>query len=176
MLLAKHVDGMHANEDMAFQTDFEDIHNARLMRRTGNAAAAVDGGYNAVAASTFPDVLNGGSGKLSFRSANLRHPIKGPLRNLKAPDKKVMTSFQPWGTFFRPFAEIGAMLSTPVYVDGWRRPNNFICLLNEAPFASEITWSKLVWEQNVGIIVSLLTANGNVSWKSYTLSRIPAFL
>ena len=58
------------------------------------------------------------------------------------------------------------MLSTPVYVDGWRRPNNFICLLNEAPFASEITWSKLVWEQDVGIIVSLLTANGNVSWKS----------
>ena len=76
MLLAKHVDGMHANEDMAFQTDFEDIHNARLMRRMGNAADAVDGGYNAVAASTFPDVVNGGSGKLSFRSAITIYDIR----------------------------------------------------------------------------------------------------
>eukprot|EP00095_Tigriopus_kingsejongensis_P007719 maker-scaffold162_size295716-snap-gene-0.11 protein:Tk07719 transcript:maker-scaffold162_size295716-snap-gene-0.11-mRNA-1 annotation:"domain-containing protein" len=59
-LFPKHVSGLHACDDMAFHKDFESIHSARLLRHANENASLIANGH---AASTYPDILNGRSGK-----------------------------------------------------------------------------------------------------------------
>ncbi|TRY71536.1 hypothetical protein TCAL_12498, partial [Tigriopus californicus] len=54
--------------------------------------------------------------------------------------------------------DCGSHSTCPIFLDGWLVPFNFICLLGEAPLASESTWIRLIWEQHVGMIVTLLTS------------------
>ena len=50
---------------------------------------------------------------------------------------------------------------TPIYIDGWMNAQSFACLLCEAPFALDSTW-KLIWDQDVSLIVTLLTSVAKV--------------
>ena len=51
---------------------------------------------------------------------------------------------------------------TPFFLDGWQSSGEYICLLCESPFSLESTW-KLVWDQKVSFIVTLLTSVAKVS-------------
>ena len=75
LLFPKHVLGLHASDDLAFYRDFEAVHSAsRRLQQTvngranghganGSAASASAASANGAAA-TFPDILNGGRGKI----------------------------------------------------------------------------------------------------------------
>ena len=56
LLFPKHVLGLHASDDLAFHRDFEVVHSSsrRLMN---NGSATLNNG-------TYPDILNGGRGKI----------------------------------------------------------------------------------------------------------------
>ncbi|XP_040572850.2 putative receptor-type tyrosine-protein phosphatase mosPTP-1 isoform X2 [Lepeophtheirus salmonis] len=58
VLFPKHVTGLHASHDMAFQKDFEAVHDSRKCQNTSSSKAA----------STYPDILNG-------RECSSRSPI-----------------------------------------------------------------------------------------------------
>ena len=60
----KHVLGLHSGDDLAFHKDFEVIHSVRSRMRNGNSGS---GG----AASTYPDILNGGNGIFCTLSTTL---------------------------------------------------------------------------------------------------------
>ncbi len=72
LLFPKHVLGLHASDDLAFHRDFEAVHSAsrRLTAASTVNGAASNGCANglatangsAAAASSFPDILNGGRG------------------------------------------------------------------------------------------------------------------
>ena len=51
----------------------------------------------------------------------------------------------------------------PIFMDGWNSNNGeYIALLAEAPFALESTW-KLIWDQKVSFVVTILTSVSKVS-------------
>lgn len=110
LLFPKHVLGMHASDDLAFQRDFEAVHSAS--KRMNNGASAKRNANNG-AASAFPDILNGGRDVVNVHS--------------------------------------------PMFMDGWQSGRGFISVLCEAPFTLDSTW-KMIWEQKVSIIVTLLTS------------------
>jgi hypothetical protein len=51
---------------------------------------------------------------------------------------------------------------TPIYIDGWMNSQSFACLLCESPFSLDSTW-KVIWEQDVVLIVTLLTSAAKVT-------------
>jgi len=46
---------------------------------------------------------------------------------------------------------------TPFFLDGWQSSGEYIGLTGESPFSLESTW-KLIWDQKVSFIVTLLTS------------------
>ena len=50
---------------------------------------------------------------------------------------------------------------TPIYIDGWMNSHSFACILCESPFSLDSTW-KIIWEQDVVLIVTLLTSVAKV--------------
>lgn len=50
---------------------------------------------------------------------------------------------------------------TPLFFDGFQSPNEYVALLCEAPFTLETTW-KLIWEQRVSFVVTILTSEAKV--------------
>ena len=58
---------------------------------------------------------------------------------------------------------------TPFFLDGWQSSGEYICLLCESPFSLESTW-KLVWDQKVSFIVTLLTSVAKVTEKKLLFS------
>ncbi len=46
-------------------------------------------------------------------------------------------------------------------MDGWQNGMDFISLLSESPFTLETTW-KLIWDQKVSFVVTLLTCVSKV--------------
>ena len=50
---------------------------------------------------------------------------------------------------------------TPFFLDGWQSSGEYIGLTGESPFSLESTW-KLIWDQKVSFIVTLLTSVAKV--------------
>ena len=60
----------------------------------------------------------------------------------------------------------------PIFMDGWNSNNGeYIALLAEAPFALESTW-KLIWDQKVSFVVTILTSVSKVSRSGYIYSIV----
>ena len=51
---------------------------------------------------------------------------------------------------------------TPFFLDGWQSSGEYIGLTGESPFSLESTW-KLIWDQKVSFIVTLLTSVAKVT-------------
>ena len=49
----------------------------------------------------------------------------------------------------------------PLYLDGWQSQCEYVAVLSESPFTMDNTW-KLVWDQKVTFIVTLLTSVAKV--------------
>lgn len=50
---------------------------------------------------------------------------------------------------------------TPLFMDGWQSSNEYVAMVGDSPFALETTW-KLIWEQKVTFIVTILTSVAKV--------------
>ena len=51
----------------------------------------------------------------------------------------------------------------PIFMDGWQMSGEYVTLLAEAPFTLDSTW-KLIWDQKVSFVVTILTTEAKVSW------------
>ena len=47
-------------------------------------------------------------------------------------------------------------------IDGWQMSGEYVTLLAEAPFTLDSTW-KLIWDQKVSFVVTILTTEAKVS-------------
>ena len=50
----------------------------------------------------------------------------------------------------------------PIFMDGWQMSGEYVTLLAEAPFTLDSTW-KLIWDQKVSFVVTILTTEAKVS-------------
>ena len=53
---------------------------------------------------------------------------------------------------------------SPLFLDGWQSGWEFVAMLCESPFALDNTW-KLIWDQKVSFVVTILTSVDKVSNK-----------
>ena len=60
---------------------------------------------------------------------------------------------------------------SPLFLDGWQSGWEFVAMLCESPFALDNTW-KLIWDQKVSFVVTILTSVDKVSNKITVLIRL----
>ena len=56
-------------------------------------------------------------------------------------------------------------------MDGWHNNGEYVAVLAEAPFALESTW-KLIWDQKVSFVVTVLTSEAKVFISCHFLPEI----